>query len=235
MKLKAELGLHNLNRHLPAGSLRILDAGGGSGCDALPLARQGYRIDLVDYSAEMLRALREKEEYISRGGKHPADVAGLERVFPQPQFDAAVCHNALQFAGDARSLIHRLAGRLAPGEEILSLISGNRYTVPYRAAFHARDLDAALREIGARTHPHARFPTTITKYSADEIRGLLPAAGLTFVAQYGIRCLSDYRGDRETRSRPEVRAKPEKLEYAPTDKDPHNLPARWWQIIARRN
>jgi SAM-dependent methyltransferase len=88
MKLKTEIGLSNLRKHLPKKPLSILDAGGGSGCDSIPLAREGHRVDLVDYSEEMLNAARENTE---REGLqenirfHATDVTQLDRVFPQPQ------------------------------------------------------------------------------------------------------------------------------------------------------
>ncbi len=236
MKLKTEIGLNNLKKHLPAKSLRILDAGGGNGYDAFPLARDGHQIDLADYSAEMLRAAREDAQYKDLQGKirlHQTDVMEIDRIFPQPQFDAVVCHNVLQFVGDVPNLVSRLAKTLLPGG-ILSLISGNRYTIPYRAAFYAKDLDEAFVKINVRAYPHAWFKATVTEYTADEIKEMLPGTGLAFEAYYGIRCIVDYWGDDETKKNPDVRAKLEKLEYALTDKYPYNLLARWWQIIARK-
>jgi hypothetical protein len=74
----------------------------------------------------------------------------------------------------------------------------------------------------------------VTQYSADEIRDMLPAAGLTFTAAYGIRCLTDYWGDNETKSKPDVWASLKRLEFALTDRYPYTLLARFWQIIARK-
>ncbi|OGO08115.1 MAG: hypothetical protein A3K46_01075 [Chloroflexi bacterium RBG_13_60_9] len=122
---------------------------------------------------------------------------------------------------------------LVPGG-ILSLVSGNRYTIPYRTAFYARDLDQAYLQIGSRNYRHFFFNTEVTEFSADEIREMLPGAGLAFEAHYGIRCLADYWGDNEAKLRPEVWEKIVKLEYALTDKQPYNLMARFWQIIARK-
>ncbi|MGB7540194.1 MAG: methyltransferase domain-containing protein [Anaerolineales bacterium] len=236
MKLKTELGLSNLRKHLPGKSLRILDAGGGSGYDALPLARDGHRIDLVDYSAEMLKAARtdaEREGLQETMRFHQADVLDLDQLFPQSVFGAVVCHNVLQFVGDVPRLLSILSHALALGG-ILSLISPNRHSLPYRKAFLDKDLDEAFRQIGSRTFRNMIFDTIMTEYSVDEIRDILPAAGLDFVAHYGIRCFADYWGDNETKLRPAVWEKIAKLEYALTDKEPYNLLARFWQIIARK-
>jgi S-adenosylmethionine-dependent methyltransferase len=236
MKLKTELGLSNLRKHLPGKSLRILDAGGGSGFDSIPLAREGHQIDLMDYSAEMLKVAQkdvEREDLQDRIRLHQADISRLDRIFPRPEFDAVICHNVLQFIGDPQNLLPQMAKILAPGG-ILSLISGNRYTIPYRTAFYAKDLDQAYRQIGSRNYQHFFFNTEVTEYSADEVREMLPGAGLAFEAHYGIRCLADYWGDNETKLRPEVWEKIVRLEYALTDKQPYNLMARFWQIIARK-
>jgi S-adenosylmethionine-dependent methyltransferase len=236
MRLKTDLGLSNLRKHLPAKSLRILDAGGGNGYDALPLAREGYSIELVDYSEAMLKAARidaEREGLLERIRFHHADAGELDRLFPQPSFDAAVCHNVLQFVGDVPGLLSSLAHALLPGG-ILSLISPNRFSMPYRKAFLDGDLDEAFQDIGARNFRNRIFNTAVTEYSAGEIREWLPAAGLEFTAHYGIRCFADYWGDNETKLRPEIWEKITKLEYALTDKEPYNLLARFWQIIARK-
>jgi S-adenosylmethionine-dependent methyltransferase len=236
MKLKTEIGLSNLHKHLPRRPLRILDAGGGSGADAIPLAREGHQVDLLDYSPEMIRVAKEDVRREKLGDKirlHVADVSQLEPIFPQPQFDAVVCHNVLQFVGDVPALLGGMAKTLLPGG-ILSLISGNRHTIPYRSAFMAKDLDKALEQIGSRIFRNAIFDETVTEYSPEEICAMLPEAGLGFDAHYGIRCLSDYWGDNETKNKPEVWEKLTKLEYALTDRYPYNLLARFWQIVAHK-
>ena len=236
MKLKTEIGLSNLKKHLPEKRLRILDAGGGSGADSIPLAREGHSVDLLDYSAEMIRVAKADVECKGLQDKirfHVANVSQLDRIFPQPQFDLILCHNVLQFVGDVPALLGNLAKTLVPGG-IISLISGNRYTIPYRIAFNSKDLDEAFRQIGSRNFRNVIFNTTVTEYSAEEMRAMLPGSGLSFDAHYGIRCLIDYWGDNETKLRPEVWAKIEKLEYALTDRYPYNLLARFWQIIAHK-
>jgi S-adenosylmethionine-dependent methyltransferase len=234
MKLKTDIGLRNLRKYLPGKSLRILDAGGGSGCDSIPLAQEGHHLTLVDYSPEMLKAAGESAEREGLQNNiqfHQSDVSKLDRIFEEPQFDVVLCHNVLQFVGDPKRLLSNLAGTLVPGG-ILSLISANRYSMPYREAFITKDLDAALLRIGSRTFRNILFDTPITEYSVDEIQEMLPGAGLAFDAHYGIRCLSDYWGDNNAKLNPEVWEKLERLEYALTDRHPYNLLARMWQIIA---
>ena len=237
MKLKTDLGLNNLKKHLPGKPLRILDAGGGSGYDSTCrwLGKGiGSSLSITPKRCSRPPApMRNARDCQTACGFHRADVKDVNRLFPQPAFDAIVCHNVIQYVSDAQQLISGLSAVLVPGG-ILSLIGGNRLTMPYRAAFFLKDLDEALQQIGARLAQSWIFSTNMTEYSVEEIRGMLPGAGLSFVSHYGIRCFADYWGDNETKSRPEVWEKISKLEYALTDKEPYNLLARFWQVIARR-
>jgi S-adenosylmethionine-dependent methyltransferase len=236
MKLKTELGLSNLRRHLPKKPLRILDAGGGSGADAIPLARDGHTVDLLDFSPEMIRVAREdaEREGLSETIRfHIADVSQLGRIFPQPQFDAVVCHNVLQFVADVPKLLSALSKVLRPGG-ILSLVSPNRYSMPYATAFLFHDLDKAFQQIDVRTYENLIFRATVTEFSPEEICAMLPDAGLSFDSHYGIRCVADYWGDNEAKSKPEIWEKIVKLEYALTDRYPYNLLARFWQVVAHK-
>jgi 2-polyprenyl-3-methyl-5-hydroxy-6-metoxy-1,4-benzoquinol methylase len=236
MQLKTEIGLSNLKKHLPQKPLRILDAGGGSGADSIPLAREGHCVDLLDYSPEMLKVAKEnieREKLQEKIRYHAGDVSQLERTFPQPQFDVVLCHNVLQYVADVPNLLSMLSKVLLPGG-ILSLISPNRYSMPYATAFLFKDLDKAFQQIDARTYQNMMFTTTVTEYSAEEICAMLPDVGLISDAQYGIRCFVDYWGDNETKSKPEVWEKIKKLEYALTNKYPYTLLARFWQITAHK-
>ncbi len=236
MKLKVEIGLSNLRRHLPPKPLHLLDAGGGSAADSIPLARDGHSIDLVDYSPAMLEAAKAnaaREGLADKFHFHAADVTRLDRTFRHRQFDVVLCHNVLQYVADIPGLLSMLSTVLLPGG-ILSLISPNRYCIPYATAFLEKDLDKALSQIDARTYQNRMFHATVTEYSAEEIRVRLPDAGLVFDAVYGIRCLSDYWGDNETKSNPEIWEKIKRLEHALTDKYPYPLLARFWQIVAHK-
>jgi S-adenosylmethionine-dependent methyltransferase len=235
-RLRIELARANISRHLPAGSLRILDAGGGAGFESLPLAGEGHTLTIVDYAPEMLKAARTEAEKAGLGGRvefQLADVSNLGPVFPEGRFDLVLCHNVLQYVGDVPALLAGLAGVLRRGG-VLSLISSNRYASPWRAAFFSKDLELALQQIDARSYRNVLFGALVNEYSGAEAQAMLPDAGLHLDAYYGIRCLTDYWGDNETKTRPEIWAQIEKLEYALTGRYPYNLIARFWQIIAHR-
>lgn len=50
----------NIKRFLPGPGSRILDAGGGTGRWAIPLAGMGYRVTLTDIFRGMLQVAQEK-------------------------------------------------------------------------------------------------------------------------------------------------------------------------------
>lgn len=235
-RLKYALTQSNLARHLPPGPLAVLDAGGGNGADSLPLALAGHSVTLVDYSAEMLGvAVRRADELglARRVATHIADLTRLHELFPRPQFDVVLCHNVVQYVDNAPPLLAALSATLKPGG-LLSLISTNRYAAPLRAAFFLGDLQAAFEQLDQPLDRAILFDTPVRHYSADEVRALLPAAGLAHLADYGIRCVYDYWGDNERKRDPAVIAQLDRLEMALTDRHPYKLLARFFQVVAEK-
>lgn len=63
-RLRYRVAAANLVRHLLEQPLHILDLGGGNGRDAVPLAKLGHKLSVLDFSAEMMadgRQLAESE------------------------------------------------------------------------------------------------------------------------------------------------------------------------------
>ncbi|MCI0394255.1 MAG: methyltransferase domain-containing protein [Chloroflexi bacterium] len=235
-RLKYTVTQANLRHHLPAGPLRILDAGGGNGFDSIPLAKEGHHITIVDYSAAMLAEARQNaaaSQVAERISIHLAEMAALPELFPQPCFDVVLCHNVLQYTGDVAVFLAAVAAPLKPGG-LLSLISVNRYSIPYRAAFFQGDLAGAYEQLDQRMILTTIFGEPMTMYTAEEIMALLPSAGCVPIQDYGIRCVCDYWGDNERKSDPAVFAELERLELALSGRHPYKLLARYFQIIARK-
>jgi S-adenosylmethionine-dependent methyltransferase len=235
-RLKYQLAQANLAKHIGDEPLQILDAGGGNGLDALALAAQGHSVDLVDYSSEMLAQAEQQANENSVSDRlriHQADVRDVVGLFPPSHFDFVVCHNVLQYIEDVTALLTGLAVVLKPSG-LLSLISINRYSMAYHAAFLRDDLTEAFTHLDARTMQAHTFDAVLTNYSPDEICAMLQGNGWQVEADYGLRCMSDYWGDNERKADPAIFARLERLEYALTDRYPYKLLARYFQIIARR-
>jgi S-adenosylmethionine-dependent methyltransferase len=229
-KLKYKLTQANLAKHLNGQSLRILDAGGGNGLDSLPLAQQGHSVDIVDYSQAMLADVQGQPVHINT---HLADVRNVASLFPAAHFDLILCHNVLQYIEDVPALLKSFAHLLKPNG-LLSLISLNRYSVPYHAAFLDGNLAEALNTLDSFTAKAKIFDTTVTAHTAAEISDMLSNLGMATEADYGIRCLCDYWGDNERKSDPQIFAQIEQLEFALTGRDPYKLLARYFQVVARK-
>lgn len=233
-QLKYRLVAANLDRHLPSGPLRILDAGGGDGAESLALARAGHHVTLVDASAAMLA---EAQQAVDAGGLQAQvtiirhDLAGLATLFPDPAFNLVLCHNVLQYIPAVGRLLDDLLTVLQPGG-VLSLLSVNRYSLPYQAAFLHHDLERAYAALDATTQQTAVFGAPMTLSVAEEIHKLLSARGLTRIHHYGVRCICDYWGDNTEKAQPEVMAQIERLEQRLATMEPYKHLARYYQLIA---
>jgi S-adenosylmethionine-dependent methyltransferase len=226
----------NLAKHLGSGPLRILDAGGGNGLDSIPLARQGHFVEIVDYSEQMLRDAGRRavqEGLQDRIAVHRANVQEADSLFRDSQFDVVLCHNVLQYVEDVPALLKSLARTLKTGG-LLSLISINRYSMPYHAAFLRGDLAEALSQVDGRQVRAHIFDTMMTNYSVEEIGDMLDGAGCQIEQDYGLRCLCDYWGDNERKSDPATFEQLERLEFALMDRYPYKLLARFYHVIARK-
>ena len=233
-RLKYTVVRSNLGRHLPSRRLRILDAGGGNGHDSLPFASEGHHVTIVDYADAMLGDAKKSaaglrlEESLTT---HRAELSDLPTLFPEPCFDVVFCHNVLQYVDDVPGLLAAVAAPLKAGG-LLSILSVNRYAIPYRAAFFRGDLADAYTRLDARSELATLFGTPMTQYSANEIAALLPVTGCVVIEDYGVRCICDYWGDNQRKSDPAVFADLECLELALTDRHPYKLLARYFQVIA---
>jgi S-adenosylmethionine-dependent methyltransferase len=235
-KLKYKLAQANLAKHLGPGPLHVLDAGGGNGFDSIPLAQQGHRVEIVDYSREMLAEARRTAALAQTQEKvtvHQADLRDVRQLFPGVQFDLVLCHNVLQYLEDAHALFKDLVASLKTGG-VISVVSINRYSIAYRTAFPRGDLAQALNEIDAHSMQGKVFNTTLSAYSAVEIEEILKGEGCEIEQDYGIRCICDYWGDNELKSNPAVFQQLERLEFALTERHPYKLLARYYQVVAHK-
>lgn len=226
----------NLRRHLPEGRLRVLDIAGGNGLDAVPLARQGHEVTLVDISAEMLAEAQRNavENSVAEGmAFYHTDVAALCELFPEPEFDVVLCHNLVQYVDDLNATIRDVCRPLRIGG-IISLMSVNRYSDPFRTALRELDLAAARDQLGTETAHAALFGLPVRRYSAEDMTEPLAAPGCAVLGDYGVRCICDYILDNGRKADPGFYQQLERLEYALSDRHPYKLLARFFQVIARK-
>ena len=113
--------------------LRVLDVGGGSGMFAVPLARLGHDVTVVDPSADALATLRRRADTAGvgdrvRGVQGDGDL--LHEVLPAADagdggYDLALCHYVLEVVDDPAVTLREIAGALRPGGQV-SVATANR-------------------------------------------------------------------------------------------------------------
>jgi S-adenosylmethionine-dependent methyltransferase len=149
---------------------RVLDVGGGSGAWAVPLARLGCAVTVVDNSPNALAALDRRAR--DAGVDHlvtavQGDVDALADVVPPGGADLVLGHGLLEVVDDATAAVAALRLATAPGAAVSVLVAG-RY-----AAVLARALSGRLAEARAvLTDPDGRFGP------GDPLRRRLDAAAL---------------------------------------------------------
>jgi S-adenosylmethionine-dependent methyltransferase len=149
---------------------RVLDVGGGSGAWAVPLARLGCAVTVVDNSPNALAALHRRAH---DAGVHDlvtpvqGDVDALAEVAPERGADLALGHGLLEVVDDAAAAVAALSAATVPGGAVSVLVAG-RY-----AAVLARALAGRLAEARAvLTDPDGRFGAD------DALRRRIDAAAL---------------------------------------------------------
>jgi SAM-dependent methyltransferase len=178
-----------------AGSpLRVLDVGGGSGMFAVPLARLGHDVTVVDPSADALATLRRRADTAGVGALvHGLQGDGdlLHEVLPSAGvegFDLALCHYVLEVVDDPAVTLGEISRALRPGGQV-SVATANRAGAVLGRAVAGHPVEAlALLEdrepASARSKPARRF-------SPDDMLALVDGAGLRPGPWRGISVVAD--------------------------------------------
>lgn len=174
---------------------RALDLGGGTGAFALRFAALGWHVSIVDPSATMLSLAADAA--LAQGfpaGRvtfHQAAAERARELFAPQTFDAAVCHNVLEYVSDPRAVVRALAALVRTGGTV-SLVARNRAGEAMRAALKAHDLDEAERALAADVVNESLYGGPARLFDAESLRALATEAGMNVVAVRGVRILADY-------------------------------------------
>lgn len=168
--------------------LDILDAGGGTGGFAVPLAELGHRVTVVDRSPDALAALdRRAAEAGVTGRVHgrQGDVDGLLDVVASASADVVLCHGALEVADDPATALAAMVHCLRPAG-LLSVLAANRHAVVLSRAL-AGHLEAARHALADPVGRWGEGDPTPRRFSIDDLLSLLGAAGLRIGPVHGVR------------------------------------------------
>lgn len=176
-------------------SLDVLDTGGGTGSFAVPVARLGHRVTVVDPSPDALFAL---ERRAAEAGVTPlvravqGDTQTLVDAVAPGSMDAVLCHGVLEVVDDPAEALGDLAATLRPGG-LLSLLAASR-----NGAVLARALAGGFDEARALLTGDADNASADAKpadgprrFTLERLRALADTAGLHVLSVHGVRIFSD--------------------------------------------
>jgi ubiquinone/menaquinone biosynthesis C-methylase UbiE len=185
-----------VQRRLPAGSLDVVDVGGGTGVHAAWLARDGHRVELVDPVAEHVE--RALEAGARRGAEFTARLGDARKLsFDDARFDAALLFGPLYHLPEPsdRAAALREAHRvLRPGgiafvaaiSRFASLFTGIRKGYLDDPRFFEIVLDDLVTGRHQNTTADPEYFTTAFFHTPDLLRAELAAAGMRVEAPVAV-------------------------------------------------
>ncbi|MEU1486801.1 methyltransferase [Streptomyces sp. NPDC005752] len=173
-------------------ALDVLDTGGGTGNFAVPVARLGHRVTVVDPSPNALFALERRADeagVADRVRGVQGDIHGLFEVVDRAGFDAVLCHGVLEYVDDPAEGVRNAVDALRPVGALSLLGAGLGGAVLARAlAGHFAEARQALTDPAGRWGDGDPVPR---RFTADQLTGLVGAAGLQVGAVHGVRVFGD--------------------------------------------
>jgi 2-polyprenyl-3-methyl-5-hydroxy-6-metoxy-1,4-benzoquinol methylase len=215
--------------------LRVLDVGGGSGNFAVPLARLGHDVTVVDPSADALATLRRRAENAGvaervHGTQGDGDL--LHEVLPAAGdgggFDLALCHSVLEVVDDPAVTLTEIARALRPGGQV-SVATANRAGAVLARVLSGHPVEAkALLE--DRDPAPGRAKPVRRRFAPTELLGLVEAAGLQARPWRGVSVVADLLDAASGADPDAVRA----LELALAEQSPYRDIAAGLHVLAER-
>lgn len=176
--------------------LDILDAGGGTGGFAVPLAALGHTVTVVDPSPDSLAAAQRRaaeagvELHAVQG-----DVADLPAIAGEAAADLVLCHSVLEYVDDPASAVATIARVLRPGGTVSVLAASAIAAAIHRALAgnfeEARQIINATRGPDAGPGAAAGQPGLPRRFTLPSLTGLIERAGMRPGAAHGVRVFSD--------------------------------------------
>ena len=171
--------------------LDVIDAGGGTGGFAVPLAALGHAVTVVDPSPDSLAAAqRRAAEADVRIVAVQGDAADLDSVAGEAAADLVICHSVLEYVDSPADALAAIARVLRPGGTVSVLAAS------YAAAILHRAMAGRFAEAGALLD-RARDPGAAPgsggpgHFTLPGLRALIEGAGLRPGPAHGVRIFAD--------------------------------------------
>jgi 2-polyprenyl-3-methyl-5-hydroxy-6-metoxy-1,4-benzoquinol methylase len=220
-----------LDRHAGR-TLSVVDVGGGTGGFAVPLARAGHRVTVVDASPDALAALTRRAAEAGVSEQITAvqgDGDRLAEVVAPGAADLVLCHSLLEVVDDPMGVLRAVGAALRPGGAASILVANQAAAVLSRAMSGHLDAAAALlADPDGRTGPD---DTLRRRFDAATIAAMLTGAGLVVEEIHGVRVLLDLIPAAVSEADPDTLVA---LEMASAARPPYRDIAAQLHLFARR-
>jgi len=216
-------------------TLRVVDAGGGSGGFAVPLAEIGHDVTVVDPSPDSLAALDRRAAETDTAARIHAvqgDAAGLADIVPAGSADLVLCHSVLEFVDDPAAALAAVAQVLRPGG-IASILAANRVAAVV-ARVAAGRLGEARRLFDDDSGWAGDGDPLVRRFGVDELHALVSAAGLSARATHGVRVFADVVPPALVDGDPDAARELLALEHAAADRTEFLAVATQLHVLAER-
>jgi S-adenosylmethionine-dependent methyltransferase len=203
----------------------VLDCGGGSGSSAVPLARAGARVTVVDVSADALATLRRRA--VEAGVDDlvrpvQGDVESLGDIVPADSFDLALAHGVLEAIDRPDVALAGIAAAVRPSGLVSVLMSNPVASVLSRAL--SGDVSAALHELRA---PGRTLELTTVRAMCEQL-------GLTVEQVHGVGVFSELVPGAELDAHPSAVDALAELDELAATRSPYREIASRIHLLARR-
>ena len=176
--------------------LSVVDVGGGTGGFAVPLARQGHQVTVVDASPDALAALTRRAAEAGVGARVHAvqgDADALADLVEPGSADIVLCHSVLEVVDSPADVAAALAATLRPGTGgapggAASVVVASRIAAVLARAM-AGQLDTATALL--RDGTSGARDTLRRRFDVDTATSLLTKAGLSVDEVHGVRVVAD--------------------------------------------
>jgi ubiquinone/menaquinone biosynthesis C-methylase UbiE len=162
----------------------VVDIGGGSGTRAVPLAKAGCRVVVIDASTDALASLARRATEAGVGERITAlqaDADQLDAVLPRASADLVLYHQVVQDVDDPDRSVAAAAALLRPGGYLSVLVPG-RLSAALAAALAGRAAEALSIM--------AADPAVDRRYDAPSLRSLMEQAGVVVETITGVGVVS---------------------------------------------
>lgn len=168
-------------------TVSVLDLGGGTGVYAVPIARHGHRVLVLDHSNDALATLARRAQAEGVGELVDGRAADLDRLadaITPGSAEVVLCHRILEYVDSPAATLAAATSALAPGG-IMSIVVANRPGAVLSRVIAGRFDEAGSILDGAST------PQAGARFTAAEITALLEDVGLRVQQVRGVGLIGE--------------------------------------------